>query len=173
MDSEGWLHTGDVGTLLPNGALKIIDRKKNIYKLSQGEYIAPEKIENIYTRHPLVAEIYMYGDSLKSFNVAVVTPNKDEFLKFVKNYSEELSHKSFEELCDDPKIAELVVDKINKEVNKEGGLHSFEIPKKIKLNPLSFAARGLLTPTMKLQRHLAKKIFEDAINELYKKEPAQ
>jgi long-chain acyl-CoA synthetase len=54
-DSEGWFKTGDVVVVYPNGSVKIIDRSKNIFKLSQGEYIAPEKIENIFGLSPWIA----------------------------------------------------------------------------------------------------------------------
>lgn len=69
LDEEGWHHTGDIGMWLDNGTLKIIDRRKHIFKLSQGEYIVPEKIENIYIRSQYIEQVYVYGESLKVKNL--------------------------------------------------------------------------------------------------------
>jgi long-chain acyl-CoA synthetase len=59
---DGWLKTGDIGQVLPDCLyLKIIDRKKNIFKLQQGEYVAPDKVENTYLKSNFVAEAFLHG----------------------------------------------------------------------------------------------------------------
>ena len=83
-DEEGWFLTGDVGMIYPNGSIKIIDRSKNIFKLSQGEYIAPEKIEQIMNMAPLIAQIFLYGDSFKNVCVAVVVPEEQPIKRWAE-----------------------------------------------------------------------------------------
>lgn len=74
---DGWLQTGDIGTVDRDGRLYVIDRKKHVFKLAQGEYIAPEKLEKVYSESRFINQIFVDGDSLFSFIVAVVVPEAD------------------------------------------------------------------------------------------------
>ena len=84
LDSEGWLHTGDVGQFLKGGRLRIIDRISNFFKLQQGEYIAAEKLENIYIKCPYLAQIFVYGDGMRNYLVALGTLDSPSALKWAE-----------------------------------------------------------------------------------------
>ncbi|KAK3856812.1 hypothetical protein Pcinc_036893, partial [Petrolisthes cinctipes] len=168
IDGNGWLHTGDIGQWLPNGTLKIIDRKKHIFKLSQGEYIAPEKVENIYMRSRYVAQVFVHGESLKSSVVAIVVPE----VEAVKEWAREQDIPgTLSVLCANPHVKQLVMDDITN-LGKNAGLKSFEQAKDIYLHPDLFSEQnGLLTPTLKSKRPQLKKYFTPQIDDMYLKLP--
>eukprot|EP00197_Chlamydomonas_leiostraca_P002909 CAMPEP_0202857292 /NCGR_PEP_ID=MMETSP1391-20130828/295_1 /ASSEMBLY_ACC=CAM_ASM_000867 /TAXON_ID=1034604 /ORGANISM="Chlamydomonas leiostraca, Strain SAG 11-49" /LENGTH=690 /DNA_ID=CAMNT_0049536077 /DNA_START=146 /DNA_END=2218 /DNA_ORIENTATION=- len=169
LDADGWLHTGDVGCWLPGGRLKIIDRKKNIFKLAQGEYIAPEKIENVYQRSPLVAQVFVYGDSLRAHLVAVVVPDAEVLIPWAK---ERGLGGDLATLCASPHVREAVVKSMQEEA-RVAQLRGFEQVSAIHLHPELFTVDNeLLTPTFKLKRPQAKAAFQPAIDAMYASLPS-
>ncbi|XP_013200983.1 long-chain-fatty-acid--CoA ligase 5 isoform X1 [Amyelois transitella] len=165
IDHDGWHHTGDVGKWLPNGTLKIIDRRKHIFKLSQGEYIVPEKIENIYIRSQYVEQVFVHGESLKSCVIAIVVPDVD----VVKCWALENGIKgTFSALCENEKVKKMILDDML-QWGKTAGLKTFEQVKDIYLHPDPFSVQnGLLTPTLKAKRPEIRSYFKPQIEDMYK-----
>ncbi|VDD86665.1 unnamed protein product [Enterobius vermicularis] len=165
-DKNGWLHTGDIGQWLSNGTLKIIDRKKHIFKLSQGEYISPEKIENVYLLSKFVSQLFVHGDSLRTALVGVVVPDP-ECLSRALSERCNIRGKSFKEICCLVEAKKILFEEMTT-FGKKAGLCSFEQVKAIHLYPELFSVEnGLLTPTLKNKRPNLKKFFSTQIQEMY------
>ncbi|KAI8905752.1 hypothetical protein DFJ77DRAFT_435296 [Powellomyces hirtus] len=152
IDEDGWLHTGDVGEILPNGTLKIVDRVKNIFKLSQGEYIAPEKVEQkIKTTYML--QVYVYGDSLQSSLVTIIVPDPETFPGWAADHG---FNGSLEDACKNKDVTVAVLKDIQ-QLGKKSGLHAFEIPRAVYLTPEPMSVEnGMLTPTFKTKRYVGR-----------------
>merc|ERR1712032_489603 len=173
LDSDGWFHTGDIGRLLPDSkAFKIIDRKKEIFKLAQGEYIAPSKLESVYGKSQWVQNICVYGNSFKTFIIAVVVPNRETVLKFLnrKGIVENKDLKmveNIEQYFNNPDmIAEIKAE--FDAMAKEAGFNSLEKIGKFFLCKKEFSIQnGCFTATLKLARNVIFKEFEVEINRIY------
>eukprot|EP00842_Homolaphlyctis_polyrhiza_P004935 jgi/Hompol1/5442/HPOL_001936-RA len=165
LDADGFCHTGDIGQWDHRGRLKVIDRVKHIFKLSQGEYVAPEKVEMVYAKHELVAQVFVYGDSLQSSIVAIIVPDEGSFTDWAAEQG--VTGKPFAELCKDPKLAAGVV-KVLGQYGRMHDLKGFENVKSVHLEPIPFSpANGLLSPTFKLKRHEAQKMYASQISQMY------
>lgn len=154
--TDGWFHTGDAGKF-ENGMLYITERIKDLFKTSNGKYIAPQQIENLLVTDKYIDQVAVIGD-LRKFVTALIVPD----YAAVKEYAEQMKieYKDMEELLNHPKITSLIEGRIN---NLQQGLAKYEQVKRFKLLSKPFTSdNGELTLTLKLKRK--------AINEHYSKE---
>lgn len=161
-DKDGFFHTGDVVQLLPTNAIAVIDRKKNIFKLAQGEYIAPEKIENQLSNALAISQVFVYGDSLRSKLVAIVNPDPSFVDSWIKKEGKNVS---FEQACQDGDFQKFAIENIQEQY---ASLKGFEKPARYAFTPVDFSTnQTIMTPTQKIKRHEAKAFFAREIDELY------
>jgi len=164
IDGNGWFHTGDIGLWTPDGRLKIIDRKKNLFKLAQGEYVAPEKIENLHVQSKFVMQNYVHGDSLKTQLVCVVVVDPDAGAAWAKGNGVQ---KDLPALCQDATFKKAVLADLTA-IAKKDKLAGFEIVKAVHLEPKPWEpGTEILTPTFKLQRKKAQEHYQAEIDSMY------
>ena len=163
IDCNGWLHTGDIASFNPEtGKISIIDRKKNIFKLSQGEYVAPENLEIVYVNCQWISQIFVHGDSLKNDLIAIIVPKED----VITNYFKQKGGRSID--YNDKELKKIIGDDLIR-VAKEYRLNGYEYIRAFCLEREQFTIENeLLTPTFKLKRHQARIYYSKQIEELYK-----
>ncbi|TMW67698.1 hypothetical protein Poli38472_011318 [Pythium oligandrum] len=166
-DADGWFHTGDIGCWNADGTISVIDRKKNIFKLSQGEYVAAEKIENVYFKSKYVAQIFVYGDSFQNALVGIVVPDPEVTVAWGLEHGRSKEDVTVAKVVEDPEFQQEVLDDMTR-VGKAAELRGFEFVKKIHIQAEPFGVdEGLVTPTFKLKRPQLKAYFKDRIDALY------
>lgn len=130
----------------------------------KGEYIAPEKIEGVYQKHELVAQAFVYGDSKQSSLVGIIVPDAEMLVKWAASEHPGLSK---EELCRSAEVRQAILKALTA-FGKENDLKGFEQVKAIHLTLQEFTIdNDLLTPTFKLKREAARKVYAKEIEEMY------
>jgi long-chain acyl-CoA synthetase len=124
LSPDGWFKTGDIGEWDANGHLKIIDRKKNLVKTLNGEYIALEKLESVYRAATVVANICVYADEQKTKPVAIIVPAEPALKKLAERIGVEGS--GIEDLAHSKKVQDAVLKELQ-QAGRQGGLSGIEI----------------------------------------------
>lgn len=162
IDREGWFHTGDICEILPsNSGVKFIGRLHNIFKLAQGEFFSPERLEAIYGRSPFISQIMVYGDCFHSSLVAVIFPC-EEYIRARWRHS---IGRPWTYVCKDPFLESEIIADLAVEARKMH-LMGFEYVGKVTLILERFPEH-LTTPTQKLKRTEAYDYYRPICNSLY------
>lgn len=178
IDSDGWFHSGDICSLDEMGRFKIIDRRKNVLKLAQGEYISPERIENVYLANcGWMATAYVHGDSHQSCLVGIFGVAPDIFPAFAsKVLGEKIEIGDVEKIkaaASNKRIEQAVLKELDR-VGRKNKFNSWERVKAVRLFLDPFTVDNqLLTPTLKLKRPQTAKAFRKHLDECYEEATAE
>ena len=163
IEPDGWFHTGDIGELDAEGFLRITDRKKDMFKTSQGKYVAPSAISAQFKGIcPFASEIIVYGEG-KPYCVALVSLDADGLKDWAA--ANGLGDKSFGEVARDAKTREAVegyVEELNKHLNRWEQVKRFTV-----IDRELTVENGDLTPSLKLKRKVVVDSYHDKIDALY------
>ena len=162
IDSEGWFHTGDIGVIEDGKFLRITDRKKEMFKLSAGKYIAPQVIENKLKESFFIEQALVIGENEK-FASALLSPN----FAYLHDWCSEhkLHFHDNSDLIEMPEVIERIGREV-REVNKTLGEH--EQIKRFRLVTEEWTAQtGELSPTLKLRRNFLMSRYRDIISGIY------
>lgn len=160
--SDGWFHTGDIGEILPNGDLRITDRKKDLIKTAGGKYVAPQRLEGLLKMSPYISHIHIHGDQ-KKYIVALLTLERSavEALAIKQN----IAYRDWPSLIASNFVQELIRHAVA-EANSH--LASYESIKKYKILSEDLTVdSGELTPSLKIRRKVMDQKFKNIIDELY------
>lgn len=162
IDEEGFYHTGDVGYKDVDGHFFITDRKKDLFKLSNGKYVAPQQVESLLKQSPLVSQAVVVGSGRKQTG-ALIVPDW-ETLKQTLEEEGINADGTREELCENPYVVKRV-QRDASEFTRE--MNDYERVKKVYLLPREFSIdKGEMTPTLKIKRGVIDEKYEEAINEI-------
>ncbi|KAH7638395.1 long chain fatty acid coa ligase-like protein [Dermatophagoides farinae] len=159
-----WYRTGDIAEMFPNGFVKIIDRRKDLIKLQNGEYISLGKVEAALKMCPLIENAFVYGDIYATELVALISPNQKAFEELSRQMDK--NNMTIEEKCNDKQIESTFLEAIV-DVSKQSSLTKIEIPKRIKIVPDVWSPdNDILTASMKLKRQNVMKKYNQELTKL-------
>jgi len=162
---DGWFYTGDVGYLAKDGQLFITDRKKDLFKLSNGKYVAPQLIESLLKQSEFVSQVVVVGAGRKQ-PVALIVPDWESLRAALAEAGEDDAPKDRVELSQYPPAVKIVQRDI---ANLTAQLVDYERIRRIALLPHEFTIDGgELTPTLKVKRKVVDERYGDLIEDLYK-----
>ena len=163
-DEDGYFHTGDVGRIFPyyGNGLKIVDRVKEIFKLSQGEYIIPAKLESVYVKSNFIQQIMIYGNSTMNNILAIICPDKQHCARELDITEEELIKDE-----ENPKLKKIILNDLDR-LAIEANFNGLEKVKFILLTFEGFTIQNeCMTPTMKIVRKKVEIRYKNRIEKLF------